>query len=59
MVPPPPRVARTQNPRVLPDTNVGNPRKKSPARRGRGDKKSGSKRHRKIVAGNKDNNISF
>ncbi|KAK1559798.1 hypothetical protein Q3G72_018380 [Acer saccharum] len=36
-----------------------NPRKKSPARRGKGDKKSGSKRHRKIVAGNKDNNISF
>ncbi|KAK2639025.1 hypothetical protein Ddye_026820 [Dipteronia dyeriana] len=59
MAPPPPRVARTQYPRVPPDTNVGNSRKKSPARRGKGDKKSGSKRHRKIVAGNKDNNISF
>ncbi|KAL5802867.1 hypothetical protein ACOSQ4_031172 [Xanthoceras sorbifolium] len=56
MAPPPPRVARTRYPQVPPDTNLGNPRKKTPARRGKGDKKSGSKRHRKIVAGNKDNN---
>lgn len=50
-----PGAATTHHQLVLPGTSLAgkNPGKRS-SKRGKGEKRSGSKRHRKVAAGNKD-----
>lgn len=56
MAPPPPRVLRVPRPKFTRPLPGINQQKKTTNKRGRkGDRKSGSRRHRKVVDGNKDN----
>ncbi|KAJ7981744.1 Inner membrane protein oxaA [Quillaja saponaria] len=52
---PPSAPAVIRYPPAMPN-NINRSQKKNPPRRGRGDRRSGSKRHRKVAIGSRDNN---
>lgn len=64
---PPPAIAVIRRPPPVPDGHtvsktpvpivLKTPVKRNPSKRGRSDKRSTSKRHRKVIAGHRDDNL--